>query len=38
LKGLGEARGCPPPATPSHILTGTTEVRTQEMKPRYPVR
>ena len=38
LKGLGEARGCPPPATPSHILTGTTEVPTQELKPRYPVR
>ncbi|WP_332768971.1 hypothetical protein [Phenylobacterium sp.] len=38
LKGLGEARGCPPPATPSHILTGTTEVRTQELKPRYPIR
>ncbi|UTP41593.1 hypothetical protein M9M90_12075 [Phenylobacterium sp. LH3H17] len=38
LKGLGEARGCPPPATPSHILTGATEVRTQEVKPRYPIR
>ncbi|WP_293401958.1 hypothetical protein [Phenylobacterium sp.] len=37
LKGLGEARGCPPPATPSHILTGTP-VKSQELKPRYPVR
>jgi len=23
LKGLGEAHGCNPPATPSHMLTGT---------------
>ncbi len=23
LKGLGEARGCMPPATPSHVLAGT---------------
>jgi hypothetical protein len=37
LKGLGESRGCPPPATPSHALTGRP-VPTQEMKPRYPVR
>lgn len=37
LKGLGESRGCQPPATPSHVLTGTP-VRTQELKPRYPVR
>jgi len=37
LKGLGEAHSCPPPATPSHILTGSPVIR-QEMKPRYPVR
>jgi hypothetical protein len=37
LKGLGEARGCPPPATPSHLLTGSPVV-SQDMKPRYPVR
>ena len=37
LKGLGEARGCPPPATPSHVLTGS-RVISQDMKPRYPVR
>lgn len=37
LKGLGEAKGCPPPATPSHTLTGAPVI-TQEFKPRYPVR
>ncbi|HEY8571150.1 hypothetical protein [Phenylobacterium sp.] len=37
LKGLGEARGCPPPATPSHELAGS-EVITQEFRPRYPTR
>ena len=37
LKGLGEAKSCPPPATPSHVLTGTPVI-SQEMKPRYPVR
>lgn len=37
LKGLGESKGCPPPATPSHILTGTA-VPSQEVKPRYPIR
>jgi hypothetical protein len=37
LKGLGEARGCNPPATPSHILAGS-EIPTQEFKPRYPIR
>jgi hypothetical protein len=25
LKGLGEARGCDPPATPSHVLTSVVE-------------
>jgi hypothetical protein len=37
LKGLGESRGCPPPATPSHILTGTPVID-QDLKPRYPTR
>jgi len=37
LKGLGETRGCPPPATPSHILTGTPVIE-QELRPRYPTR
>lgn len=37
LKGLGEARGCKPPATPSHELTGS-EVIIQELRPRYPTR
>ncbi|MFL5295355.1 MAG: hypothetical protein ACJ798_03135 [Phenylobacterium sp.] len=37
LKGLGEARGCNPPATPSHVKAGT-EVPTQALKPRYPIR
>jgi hypothetical protein len=37
LKGLGEARGCNPPATPSHILAGS-EVPSQAIKPRYPIK
>ena len=37
LKGLGESRGCKPPATPSHVLTGTPVI-TQDRKPRYPIR
>jgi hypothetical protein len=37
LKGLGESRGCSPPATPSHLLTGTAPI-TQNLQPRYPVR
>ena len=43
LKGLGEARGCKPPATPSHVLAGrepppVNAGPTRGMKPRYPVR
>ena len=44
LKGLGEARGCKPPATPSHVLAGSTPPPavnagiTRGAKPRYPVR
>lgn len=37
LKGLGEAKGCNPPATPSHQLAGTP-VMDQSMKPKYPIR
>jgi hypothetical protein len=37
LKGLGEAQGCYPPATPSHLLAGREPV-TQELKPRYPTK
>jgi hypothetical protein len=37
LKGLGEAKGCEPPATPSHQLAGSP-VPSQALKPRYPVR
>jgi hypothetical protein len=37
LKGLGEAKGCDPPATPSHQLAGSP-VPDQSMKPRYPIR
>jgi len=38
LKGLGEARGCYPPATPSHELSAAVVVQTQAVKPRYPIR
>jgi len=37
LKGLGEAKGCNPPATPSHTLAGAP-VPEQGLKPRYPIR
>jgi len=37
LKGLGESRGCSPPATPSHIPVGPPEID-QTLKPRYPTR
>jgi len=36
LKGLGESKGCNPPATPSHVLAGS-EIPSQELKPRYPI-
>ena len=36
LKGLGEAKGCSPPATPSHELAGAP-VMDQAMKPKYPI-
>lgn len=37
LKGLGEARGCNPPATPSHIKAGS-EIPSQKVRPRYPIK
>ncbi|MFN3573603.1 hypothetical protein [Phenylobacterium sp.] len=37
LKGLGEARGCNPPATPNHAYQAKDVIQ-QELKPRYPVR
>jgi hypothetical protein len=37
LKGLGESRGCPPPATPSHVKTGSPVIN-QDLKPRYPTK
>jgi hypothetical protein len=36
LKGLGEAKGCDPPATPSHELAGAPIID-QSMKPKYPI-
>jgi hypothetical protein len=44
LKGLGEARGCKPPATPSHVRAGSTPPAAvnagidRGLKPRYPIR
>ncbi|HVI33006.1 hypothetical protein [Phenylobacterium sp.] len=37
LKGLGESKGCKPPATPSHVKAGTPVV-TQGFKPKFPTR
>ncbi len=37
LKGLGEARGCNPPATPNHAYQAKDVIQ-QDLKPRYPVR
>ena len=36
LKGLGEAKGCDPPATPSHQLAGAPVID-QAMKPKFPI-
>jgi hypothetical protein len=38
LKGLGEAKGCMPPATPSHEKAGMTLTRKDRFKPQYPTR
>ena len=37
LKGLGEAKGCDPPATPSHQLAGAPVID-QSVKPKFPIR
>ena len=40
IKGLGEARGCPFPATPSHALAGRVvdpPPPPEGMRPRYPI-
>jgi hypothetical protein len=36
LKGLGEARGCKPPATPQHRATPAAPVE-EKRRPRYPI-
>lgn len=36
LKGLGEAKGCDPPATPSHQLAGAPVID-QSLKPKFPI-
>jgi hypothetical protein len=40
LKGLGESRGCNPPATPSHVLTpaAAQPTKTSGLRPLYPTR
>ena len=39
LKGLGEAKGCSPPATPSHERAGSAPVSTSRIpKPKFPTR
>ncbi|MDO8323375.1 MAG: hypothetical protein Q7T23_10590 [Phenylobacterium sp.] len=38
LKGLGEFRGCPLPARPSHDLVDREEPMAETLKPRYPIR
>jgi hypothetical protein len=37
LKGLGEAKNCPPPTVPKHVRTGSP-VMTQEVKARFPTK
>jgi hypothetical protein len=37
LKGLGEAKNCPPPVVPTHVRTGSP-VMTQELKARFPTK
>jgi hypothetical protein len=39
LKGLGESKGCKPPATPSHVKAGSPVVnQAGGLKPRFPTR
>ncbi|HEY3696315.1 MAG TPA: hypothetical protein VGL30_11760, partial [Phenylobacterium sp.] len=44
LKGLGEARGCEPPATPSHVNAGRPVMQDESvlreagrLKPNFPI-
>lgn len=37
LKGLGEAKGCYPPATPSHVKAGSPPPEDKK-KPKFPIR
>lgn len=37
LKGLGEAKNCPPPVIPSHVKSGAS-VMSQEIKVRFPTK
>jgi hypothetical protein len=38
LKGLGEARGCPPPGTPRHLVQAASAINDGPRKPQYPIR
>lgn len=40
LKGLGESRGCMPPATPSHERAGAAPIadKGEALRPKYPIR
>ncbi|MBP7814924.1 MAG: hypothetical protein KA085_02275 [Phenylobacterium sp.] len=38
LKGLGESRGCKPPARPAHDLVERPEPLPETLRPRYPIR
>ncbi|MDO8379507.1 hypothetical protein [Phenylobacterium sp.] len=38
LKGLGESRGCKPPATPAHSLMEREPPMSETLKPRFPIR
>ncbi len=38
LKGLGETKGCFPPATPSHVKAGAPPAQESNGKPKYPIR
>ena len=38
LKGLGEAKGCNPPATPTHVRSEMQTRRPKKKGPQYPIR
>ncbi|CAN1509266.1 hypothetical protein MCEMIH16_00745 [Caulobacteraceae bacterium] len=38
LKGLGEAKGCNPPATPTHVKSDIPPAPPRRKGPRYPIR